>query len=207
MTRKFPSPPPVGKPMLATRPSADARALLALRRSASSKALTNPGPSPEELNELLSVSARVPDHRKLEPWRFIVFEGNARTQFGQTIEAIYAAENPTSDEAALVVERSRFLRAPSVVAVVSSPDTQHKTPVWEQELSAGAVCYNLLLAANAAGWAGAWLTEWIAFHEGIANALSLGPDERIAGFIYIGTASLQNVERPRSKMDLKIRRF
>lgn len=207
MTHVFPSPPPVGQPMLPTRPSPQARALLALRRSAGSKAITSPGPSPAALDELLRVAARIPDHRKLEPWRFIVFEGTARARFGGIIENIYKADNPSADEATLASERSRLLRAPCVVTVISSPNTQHKTPVWEQELSAGALCQNLLLAANAAGWAGAWLTEWIAFDARVSEALNLGPDERIAGFIYIGTAKLANLERPRPQMNKKVTRF
>ena len=207
MTNRFPPMPPVGKPMLLSRPSAEARHLLALRRSAGSKMLTGPGPSPEALDELLSIAARVPDHRKLEPWRFIVFEGEARANFGAKIDAIYKIENPDADAPTLAQERARFLRAPCVIAVISSPNTAHKTPVWEQELSAGAVCYNLLLAANAAGWAGVWLTEWLAFDAQIARALTLGNDERVAGFIYLGTGTAASPERPRPDMASKITRF
>ena len=207
MTQRFPTSPPTGTPMLQTRPSAEARAMLALRRSAGSKVLTEPGPSRANLDEILKVAMRVPDHRKLEPWRFIVFQGEARRRFGVEIEAIYKAENPESDAATLALEKNRLLRAPSVVAVISSPNPNHKTPVWEQELSVGAVCYNLLLAANAAGWAGVWLTEWMAFHAGIAKTLRLGPNERIAGFIYLGTASLQNTERPRPNLSNKVTHY
>ena len=207
MIKRFPPSPPTGKPMLLARPSAEARALLALRRSAGSKMLTSPGPTQTDLDELLAVAARVPDHRKLEPWRFIVFEGEARTKFGAKIEAIYKAEHPNASADNLALERNRFMRSPSVVAVISSPDTAHKTPVWEQELSTGAVCYNLLLAANAAGWAGVWLTEWLAFHDGICQALNLGKDERVAGFIYIGTSKAKSPERPRPNMANKVQRF
>lgn len=193
--------------MLLARPSREARDLLALRRSAGSKMLTSPGPSSAELDELLSIAARVPDHRKLEPWRFIVFEGASRERFGAQIEAIYKSENPEADTAELALERARFLRAPCVTAIISSPDTGHKTPVWEQQLSAGAVCYNLLLAANAAGWAGVWLTEWLAFDPQIANALNLGDDERVAGFVYLGTGKANSPERPRPDMASKITRL
>lgn len=190
--------------MLLTRPSAAARNLLALRRSAGSRMLTSPGPTAKALEELLRVAARVPDHRKLEPWRFIVFQSDRRTAFGEKVAQIYKAAHPDADEAALLQERNRFLRAPSVIAVISSPNTAHKTPVWEQELSAGAVCYNLLLAANAAGWAGVWLTEWLAFDDQIARALSLREDERVAGFIYLGTATAPSPERPRPDIAGKI---
>ena len=150
---------------------------------------------------------RVPDHRKLEPWRFIVFQGEARKRFGAEIEAIYKAENPDSDAPTYAFEKDRPMRAPSVVAVISSPNPDHKTPVWEQELSVGAVCYNLLLAANAAGWAGVWLTEWLAFDASIAKLLGLGTNERIAGFVYLGTSSVKNPERPRPDPAKKITRY
>jgi len=185
MTDRFPHAPPVGKELLLNRPSAQARELLALRRSAGSRMLTYPGPSPGEVTELLRVAARVPDHRKLEPWRFIVFEGEARDKFGEIIESTYAANTTEASPAQRAEDRARFLRAPVVIGIVSSPDKNHKTPVWEQELSAGALCYNLLLAANASGWAGVWLTEWIAFDADIAKALKLSDDERMAGFIYL----------------------
>lgn len=192
--------------MRSTRPSSEARAFLALRRSASSKALGEPGPSSAELTELLTVTARVPDHRKLEPWRFLVYEGEARTRFGETIATIHKAQNSGASDTELAEEKGRFLRAPTVIAVISSPDKDHKTPVWEQELSAGALCQNLLLAANAAGWAGVWLTEWLAFSPEIAAAMGLDADERIAGFIYLGTATAENPERPRPNITDKITR-
>lgn len=207
MATRFPPRPPVGKQLLLSRPSAPARDLIALRRSAGSRMLTTPGPSQDEVTELLSVAARVPDHRKLEPWRFIVFEGEARARFGQTIETVFAAANPDATPAQRAEESARFLRAPVVIAVISSPHTQHKTPVWEQELSTGALCYNLLLAANAAGWAGVWLTEWLASDRSITSALNVGKDERIAGFIYLGTGKSTSPERPRPDMSAKITRF
>ena len=100
-----------------------------------------------------------------------------------------------------------FTRAPVVVAVISSPDITHKTPVWEQELSCGAVCHNLLLTANASGWAGCWLTEWIAFSDGINTLLGLTEHERIAGFIYLGTAKENPQERLRPEISTKIERW
>lgn len=207
MTRSFPPAPPTGTPLLATRPSPSARAMLALRRSAGKGTLAAPGPDPSQLDELLGIAARVPDHRRLEPWRFVVIEGEARGRLGAICARIRAASDPDANEAALEEDRARFLRAPVTVCVVSSPDKAHKTPVWEQELSAGAVCYNLLLAANAAGWAGTWLTEWMAYDPDVAAALGLGDTERIAGFIYLGTASIQPPERPRADMSVKVWRW
>lgn len=169
--------------------------------------LAAPGPSANEVDELLTIAARVPDHRKLEPWRFITFEGDARAAFGEQIAAIRVGQGSDVSEKELEEDRARFLRAPVVVAVISSPNVEHKTPVWEQELSCGAACYNLLLAANAAGWAGCWLTEWIAFDPEIAKLLGLAETERVAGFIYIGTATASPPERPRPKVQDKTTRW
>lgn len=183
--------------MLATRPDASARRLLALRRSASARHLTAPGPSADDLDELLRIAARVPDHRRISPWRFIVFEREARAGFGQALMRIYDRKTPDATSQDVLDVADLPLRAPTIVAVISAPDVTHKTPVWEQELSAGAVCYNLLLAANASGWAGAWLTEWMAFDPDVGALLGLGADERVAGFIYLGTATIAPVERAR----------
>ncbi|MEZ5945631.1 MAG: nitroreductase [Hyphomonas sp.] len=191
--------------MLPVRPSVEARALLALRRSATKQFIGEPGPSPEALDELLEVAARVPDHRRLGPWRFIVFEGDARARFGDGLASILSARDaPAAD-----IEEARMLlmRAPVVVAVISSPVDDGKTPVWEQELSAGAVCYNLLLAANASGWTGTWLSEWPAFDDEAANLLGLAGTERVAGFMYLGTATAHSPERPRQDMSAKITRW
>ena len=193
--------------MLATRPSADARALLALRRSAGKQFLTAPGPSPADLDELLTIAARVPDHRKLSPWRFIVFEGDARAEFGKAIAKIHGDNLPDAESHDVIHAAGLPLRAPVMVAVISSPDHTHKTPVWEQELSAGAVCHNLLLAANASGWAGVWLTEWLAFDKKVDAVLGLTEGERVAGYIYLGTATMASLERPRADMSEKVTRW
>lgn len=169
--------------------------------------LRAPGPDPDAVNELIQIAARVPDHRKLGPWRFIVFQGDARNTLSEKVVEVFKAKNPDASEKDIAIEAGRPLRAPVMVAVISSPDIAHKTPVWEQELSCGAVCYNLLLAANAAGWAGVWLTEWLAFDEDISNVLSLSADERVAGFIYLGTGIAQSPERPRPDIQSRISRF
>ena len=179
--------------MLPVRPSAEARALLALRRSASKHHLTEPGPSPESLDELLRVAARVPDHRKLSPWRFIVFEGDARMSFGKELARIHDANTSDAESKDVLEAAGLPLRAPVMVAVISSPDHGHKTPVWEQELSAG--------------WAGVWLSEWMAFDPDVAKTLGLTENERVAGFIYLGTATMGCPERPRADMSEKIVRW
>ena len=207
MTALFPPAPPLGTPMLPTRPSAEARQVIGLRRSICKRALGAPGPSSSELDELLTVATRVPDHRRLSPWRFLVFEGEARERFNAAAVEIQPRENPEATEAKLADTASYFTREPSVVAIISSPDPTHKTPVWEQELSCGAVCFNLLLAANASGWAGCWLTEWIAFSPGINALLGLTEDERIAGYFYFGTATARPHERMRAAVSDKIARW
>ncbi len=207
MTARFPPAPPLGTPMLSTRPSQESRQLIALRRSAGKRSLTAPGPSAETLDELLTVATRVPDHRRLAPWRFLVFEGEARSTFNLRAVNIQKQEDPHASEAMLADTAGYFTRAPVVIAVISSPDRSHKTPVWEQELSCGALCQNLLLAANASGWAGCWLTEWIAFSPGINALLGLTEDERIAGFIYLGTAKDVPQERMRPDAGAKIERW
>ena len=175
---------------------------LARRRSTLARAMTTPGPSTDELKTILRLAARVPDHRKLSPWRFIVFEGESRGNFGTYLAARFHDENPDLAEDRIQFEGERFLRAPIVVAVVSSPkDCPRGTPKWEQELSVGAVCQNMLLATRASGFAAQWLTEWYGFDREIADRLGLTDKERIAGFIYMGTATEAPSERPRPDLD------
>jgi len=162
---------------------------LETRRSNLAKSMAGPGPNPQIRDKILEIAARVPDHRKLAPWRFTVFEGDARASFGQHISAAFMAANPSAPVDRAIFEGARLTRAPLVVAVISSPvDCPRGTPKWEQELSAGAVCFNMCLAAQAHGFAAQWLTEWYAFDPDINAALGLSPSERIAGYIYIGTA-------------------
>lgn len=205
MTKRFPPAPPLGQPMLPVRASADARTLLALRRSANKQFMGFPGPSSADLDELLQIAARVPDHRKLSPWRFVVFEGEARAAFGDGLAAILSGRGDSDGD--VETARKLLLRAPVVVCVISSPVNDGRTPIWEQELSAGAVCYNLLLAANASGWAGNWLSEWPAFDADAGKLLGLEDGERVAGFIYLGTATMNPPERPRADMSEKITRW
>ena len=186
-------------------PAPDALDLLLTRRSGSAKAMTGPGPSQEQLAEILRAGARAPDHGKLFPWRFIVFEGEARARFGDILGAVLDAEGERPKQ--IEEERARFLRAPLVIGVISSARELIKIPVWEQELSAGAVCQNILIAAHAMGFVGNWLTEWCAYHPVVKEKMGLNPGERVAGFIYIGMSAVELEERPRPEMDKIVRYF
>ena len=179
---------------------------LATRRSVSVKTMQEPGPDREELREMLDAASRVPDHRKLEPWRFVVATGAARERLGEASAERHGELHPDTTEKQTEMERKRFTRAPAVVAVVSSPKECRKgTPVWEQELAVGAVCYNLLLAAKARGWGAQWLTEWLSYDEVVGDALGLKSGERIAGFVHIGTPALEALsDRPRPDVDAKV---
>ena len=186
------------KPIL-NLPAPHALDLLLSRRSGSAKTMREPGPSREQLAAILKAGARAPDHGKLFPWRFIVFEGDARERFGQMLGDILEAEGERDRQ--IDEEKKRFLRAPVVVGVISSARELIKIPVWEQELSAGAVCQNLLIAAHASGFVANWITEWYAYHPQVKERLGLKPGERVAGFIYIGTSAVELEERPRPDMD------
>ena len=172
--------------------------LLMLRRSLTVKDMVHPGPSEEQIKQILKIGSRVPDHKKQVPWRFLTFEKSARGKFGKILRTIFAKNNPKTNEKILDFEENRFLRAPLVIAVISTADKDNpKVPEWEQILTAGAVCQNILIASNAMGYASQWLTEWYAYDKVVLKKLNLNPNERIAGFIYIGTASKQPKERGR----------
>jgi nitroreductase len=175
--------------------------LLLSRRSGSAKAMSGPGPSAEEMRAILTAAARVPDHGKLFPWRFILFEGEARTRFGAVLAECLKATEAGASEERLAMEHGRFLRAPVVVGVISRVREGIPIPVWEQELSAGAVCQTMLIAATALGFVANWLTEWPAYNPLVAERLGLLPGERIAGFVYIGQPALQLEERVRPDLD------
>ncbi len=188
------------------RPAPQTIDLLLSRRSGSAKAMTGPGPNAEELRTILRAAARVPDHGKLFPWRFIVFEGEARARFGELlVECLKTTEAVTAEREAL--EAGRFLRAPVVVGVVSRVRQAIPIPEWEQQLSAGAICQTMLIAAHALGFVANWITEWCAYHPLVLERLGLRPGERIAGFIYIGKSAVPLEERPRPDMEKIVTRF
>ncbi|AQZ52774.1 nitroreductase family protein [Martelella mediterranea] len=174
---------------------------LKTRRSTPVLQLAAPGPDRGEIAEMLTIASRVPDHGKLAPWRFIVFAGAAREEAGEKLAEIVKADDPEASPERLKLERERLTRAPLVIAVVSRAAVHPKIPEWEQVMSAGAVCYNLVVAANAFGYGATWLTEWYAFDERAKPALGLEADEKIAGFIHIGTRTEAPFERVRPALD------
>jgi len=172
-------------------------ALLRTRKSASAKAMTEPGPSPDQLAEILAAAVRVPDHGKLTPWRFILWEGAARAAFGDVMKARWQQLHPEHGEQTLGFVHGLFLRAPTVLGVVSAAKENPKIPLWEQQLSAAAVCMNVLYAATALGLGCQWNTDWVVYDTEIASAMGLAPHEKLAGLIYLGTPSAPLEDRPR----------
>lgn len=167
-----------------------------------------PGPSEAELAQILTAAARVPDHKKLVPWRFIVFDGSARARFGDVLaQACAAEEKEPPSPIRIETERNRFLDAPLVVGVVSRVNPHPGAPEWEQILSAGAACFSLSLAANALGYASNWLTGWYAYSPFVTAHLGLSANERIAGFIYIGTATARPEDRERPALATIVTRY
>lgn len=177
---------------------------LSTRRSNLAKMMDGQGegPSAEQIRDILTIGTRVPDHRKLTPWRFLIFQGGARTDIGKHIAAIFTRHNPEASHDRAIFEGQRFLRAPLVIGVISSPiDCPRGTPKWEQGLSAGTVCYNLCLAAQAHGFGAQWLTEWYSYDADIRKALGVASHEKIAGFIHIGKVDVGSTVRARPDLD------
>lgn len=167
------------------------------RRSHPSITMAEPGPSAEQVKDLLTIAARVPDHGKLAPWRFILFWNAQGQAVGQRLAAMLEERQGRLDDDQRQKELTRFTRAPLVIGVVSTASVHPKIPVWEQQLSAGAVCMNLVTAAAAAGFASQWLTEWYSFDREAAQFLGARNEEQFAGFVHVGTPTQAPVERPR----------
>jgi len=176
---------------------------LLTRRSVLARDLTEPGPNPQQIEQILAVAHRVPDHGKIGPWRFVLFQGQARVDFGQHLAKFFLQDNPDTTSKCIQFEQERLLRAPLIISVISSP-AEHKVPEWEQVLSCGAACQNILHAAQALGFGAQWLTEWYAYHDKINALLSLSENEKIAGFIYIGSVEQAPNERQRPPLDERV---
>ncbi len=185
----------------------DALELLKTRRSLKPVELIAPGPSAAQIDTLLTVASRVPDHGKLVPWRFIVFEGEARAAAGEAIASAFRLKYPDSKPEHVDNERKRLTRAPLVIAVVSRAAPHVKIPEWEQVLSAGAAAMSLVLAAHALGFGANWITEWYAYDRNALTALGVTDNEKIAGFIHIGTPREPPEDRPRPPLGEIATRF
>ena len=180
--------------------------LLRTRRSGKPRDLVAPGPSSDELADMLAVAARTPDHGKLAPWRFVTVDADRRAAFADLLERAWVAANPSAPAHDINSARAFAFQAPALVVVVSAPVPGHKVPVWEQELSAGAAAMNLLHGAHAHGYAAGWLTGWAAFSP-LVNASFAPAGGRIAAFVFIGTPARALDERPRPDPAQLVRRW
>jgi nitroreductase len=192
----IPQPPAFGQPVQPAQPSPETLALLALRRSASPQHLREPAPQGADLDNLLRLAARVPDHGKLFPWRFVLAQGDAKAELVCRLEPL-AAEQDDADKAKKVLFKLR--EPPLAVFVVSSP-VQAKIHEWEQVLSAGAVCQTLCIAATAMGYGVNWITDWYSYDERARTVIGLLPGEKIAGVVLVGTPTEASLERVRPDM-------
>jgi nitroreductase len=189
----------VGEPLPAQAAPALLK-LLAARRSSSAATLSAPGPDRATVRSLLQVATHTPDHGKLSPWRFIILEGSAKQIFVGRLETLAAdQENATKAQAALAK-----LRNPPLTIAVISTASGGRIPVWEQQLSAGAVCMSLLLAAHAAGFGANWITDWYAYDSAALALLGVRGEERVAGYVHIGTQLEIPKERPRAEIEALI---
>lgn len=170
--------------------------LLSTRRSGKPRDLAAPGPDAAQLRQILEIAARTPDHGKLAPWRFVIVPTDKRAVLAQTITDAYRAERPQAARLEIEALEQFATQAPALVVVLSSPKIDSHIPLWEQQLSAGAACMNLLHAAHALGFAGGWLTGWSAYSDAVRDAFGAEP-ERIAGYLFLGTPGKQLEERPR----------
>lgn len=202
MSVSVPPPPEFGAPC-PVRASAETLALLARRRSSSSQTLTGPGPDAGQLADLLRLATRVPDHGKLFPWRLVVLEGVAKARFVVRLKDMTARqEQPGKAEAVL----AKIANPPVTVAVISCP-REASIPVWEQQLSAGAVCMNLLVAAQAMGFGASWITDWYAFDAEALALLGVRAGERVAGYVHLGTPTEDPLERVRPEPGAVVERW
>lgn len=170
---------------------------LEARRSVPSRQLGEPGPTPEQLERLFAAAVRVPDHGKMTPWRMLTIRGDARARLGERLAEIHRRSDPATPDAVLAKDRDRFNFAPLIVAVIARVQANPKVPEQEQILSAGYVAYNLLLGAQAMGFGAQILTGWAAYDRDVAALLGLAANERVVGFVHIGTARETAPERIR----------
>ena len=199
MTAFDTTPHEFGKP-LAQKASDEVLEALFNRRSASAPTLGLPGPSPEEMDLLIRIGLRVPDHGKIGPWRVVRFTPQAKAKVVEKLKALAESRGDRKDAGALI----KMSTPPQMLMVVSAPLQPHKIPLWEQQLSAAAVCQNLLIAAGAMGYGANWITDWYAYDAEARAILGVKEDENVAGFIYLGTPSEPPLERERPDYDARV---
>ncbi len=173
-----------------------ALSLLRTRRSSRPRDLVAPGPSEEEMRIIFEVAARVPDHGKLHPWRFVRVSQEQRGAFHRLLDRAYRETNPAPGRLETEAHERFAYQAPELVVALSAPVIPHKIPAWEQELSCGAAILNMLSAAHSLGYAGGWITGWAAYSPAVLRAFGR-EGERIAGFVFLGTPSCDPEERVR----------
>jgi nitroreductase len=183
------------------------RDYLKTRRSVGIGFLKDPGPSPEELSEILTMGTRVPDHGKFVPWRLILIEGDDRVRAGEKLAEIAKRKRPELDEAGMDMERRQFLPAPLTIGVLLSPKPNPKAPEMEQLLSAGNVCFNLSHAAFAMGFGASWTNRWYGFDVEAQTMLGARGGERFVGFVHIGTPTAPIEDRDRPSLDEVVTRW
>lgn len=171
------------------------------RRSASPRCLALPVPEGAVLEGILELASRTPDHGRLVPWRFVVLSGKGLAELAGVVGSAFAADHPQADGAAVAASRERYDLSPMVIAVVNRARVHHpsnpKIPEWEQAMTVGAVCMNLLHACHAYGFGAVWLSGWTVEHAAVRAHLGLEPHERLAGFVHVGTETKKQDERPR----------
>jgi nitroreductase len=191
---------PVGAPLPAPEPSEAYLKRLSNRRSTPAQTIGTPGPGEDQIAKIISVAARTPDHGKLAPWRFVILGAPAKARIADQLEPL--APDPKG-----VAVLAKLRASPVCVLVVATPVQGHKIAVWEQELSAGAVCMNLLHAADALGFGANWITDWYAYEPAATTLFGVQPGERIAGFIHLGTPAAPPLERDRPDLSALISRL
>lgn len=175
------------------------------RRSVLARQMSEPGPSEQQLETILTIATRVPDHKKLEPWRFLIIQGDTRKQLGEQFAEIRRQQVELLPQQHQDIQQS-FLRAPLVIAVIFSP-IEHRIPLFEQMLSTGAVCQHINIAAGAMGFASQWITGWSCEDQQAHQVLGLSEQEMVAGYMYIGSSDIKPEDRKRPNLNDKITHF
>jgi nitroreductase len=188
-------------PMLGGAAMTEAIDLLKKRRSPRIPDLAEPAPSDSEVETLLTVASRVPDHGKLTPWRFLVLRKEGRAPLAEALSRCFKADHPEATSDQIEKEWARFANSPLIIGVISRAGPHAKIPEWEQILSAGAACMNLVTAAHALGYGANWVTGWAAYDRSCLDLLGVARNERVAGWVHIGKPTAPLDDRPRPKLD------